>query len=141
MKDYKPKLVCFSCRFGWGYLESEEELSQRVKNWIPIICSGKIDTTHILNAFKQGADGILVLGCPEGDCHYQDGNIEARKRIYLLQRILESYGIERDRLKIYLSTDPEGKTIPRLVKDMSDHLRKLGPIKEIKTRAEMVPVT
>src|SRR4030042_503601 len=141
MKDYEPKLVCFSCRFGWGYLESEEDLSQRVKNWIPIICSGKIDTTHILSAFKQGADGVLVLGCPEGDCHYQDGNIEAMKRIYLLQRILESYGIERDRLKIHLSTDPEGKTIPRLVKDMSDHLRKLGPIKEIKTRAGMVPVT
>lgn len=141
MKDYEPKLVCFSCRFGWGYLESEEELSQRVKNWIPIICSGKIDTTHILNAFKQGADGILVLGCPEGDCHYQDGNIEARKRIYLLQRVLESYGIERDRLQIHLATDPEGKTIPQIVKDMSDHLSKLGPIKEIKTQAEMVLVT
>ncbi|MBN2099494.1 MAG: hydrogenase iron-sulfur subunit, partial [Dehalococcoidia bacterium] len=66
MKHYEPKLVCFSCKFGWGYLADEEDLRDRVKNWVPIICSGKIDTTHILDAFKRGADGVLILGCPEG---------------------------------------------------------------------------
>lgn len=136
MKHYEPKLVCFSCKFGWGYLAHEEELHSRIKNWVPIICSGKIDTIHILEAFKQGADGVLVLGCPEGDCHYQDGNFEARKRVYLLQRILEAYGIEKERLKIQLSVDPEGNTIPQIVKEMSDAVAKLGPVRKTRDRAK-----
>ena len=137
MKDYEPKLVCFSCKFGWGYVGKEEDIASKVSNWIPIICTGKIDTTHILDAFRQGADGVLILGCPEGDCHYQDGNLEARKRILFLQQILSSYGIEKERLRIHLSTDPEGKIIPQLVKDMSDFIKKLGPLKRIKDGADL----
>jgi F420-non-reducing hydrogenase iron-sulfur subunit len=135
MKHYEPKLVCFSCKFGWGYLADEEEQHHHIKNWVPIICSGKIDAVHILEAFKQGADGVLILGCPEGDCHYQDGNFESRKRVLLLQRILEAYGIEEERLRIELSMDPEGRTIPQIVKQMSDALAKLGPVKKVKERA------
>jgi len=130
MSNFEPKLVCFSCRFGWGYVGDNAELSAQIKNWIPIICSGKIDSTHILDAFRQGADGVLILGCPEGDCHYQDGNFEARKRVFLLKKMLASFGIEPERVRIELSTDPEGKTIPQLVRDMSQTLKKLGPMKK-----------
>ncbi len=140
MKHYEPKLVCFSCKFGWGYLGDDIALSRQIKNWLPIICSGKIDMTYVLHAFKKGADGVLILGCPEGDCHYQDGNFEAKKRVYLLQKILESYGIEKERLRIELSVDPEGKSIPQLVKDMSDSIAKLGPVKKIKDRADVAAV-
>lgn len=136
MKNYEPKLVCFSCRFSWGYLADEMSLSRQVKNWIPIICSGKIESTHILSAFQHGADGVLILGCPEGDCHYQDGNFEAKKRVYLLRRVLESYGIEKERLEIRLSLDPEGKTIPHVVKELSDRLAKLGPVKKAREDTE-----
>lgn len=136
MKHYEPKLVCFSCKFSWGYLGNEVTLSRQIKNWLPIICVGKIDMTHVLNAFKQGADGVLILGCPEGDCHYQDGNFETRKRVYLLQKVLEFYGIEKERLRIELSCDPEGKSIPQLVKYMSDSIAGLGPVKRIKDRAD-----
>ena len=135
MKHYEPKLVCFSCKFGWGYLADEEELRHRIKNWVPIICSGKIDTIHILDAFKQGADGVLILGCPEGDCHYQDGNYEARKRVRLVQNILGAYGIEPERLRIELAVDPEGNAIPQMVKELSDAVAKLGPVKKVKERA------
>jgi len=139
MKHYEPKLVCFSCKFGWGYLGDEVALSRQIKNWLPIICSGKIDMIHVLNAFKRGADGVLILGCPEGDCHYQDGNFEARKRVYLLRKVLESYGIEKERLRIELSMDPEGKTIPQLVKNLSDSVAKLGPVKRVKERTDVAP--
>ena len=131
MSNFEPKMVCFSCRFGWGYVGNNAELSAQIKNWIPIICSGKIDSTHILDAFRQGADGVLILGCPEGDCHYQDGNFEARKRVLLLRKMLASFGIEPERVRIELSTDPEGKTIPQLVRDMGQTLKKLGPMKKI----------
>jgi F420-non-reducing hydrogenase iron-sulfur subunit len=130
MSNFEPKLVCFSCRFGWGYLGDEAELSSQVKNWIPIICSGKVDAVHIVDAFKYGADGVLVLGCPAGECHYQDGNYEAKKRIYLLEKVLSAYGIEPSRVKIELALDPEGKRIPELVKKMSQAIKKLGPVKK-----------
>ena len=127
MSEYEPKVVCFSCKFSWGYLVDEAVLSRRIENWIPIICTGKIDTTHIMDAFEKGADGILILGCPEGDCHYQDGNYEVKKRVYLLRKILESMGIEKERVKIELSSDPDGRRIPELVKEMKEELAKLGP--------------
>ena len=138
MEEYKPKLVCFSCKFGWAYLANQEDLVGKVDNWIQVICSGKIDTTYILKAFRQGADGVLILGCPEGDCHYQDGNFEARKRLRILQKVLEAQGIERERLRIHLGTDPEGKTMPQLVAEMSQNLERLGPIKRIEFRKESV---
>ncbi len=129
MNDFEPKLVCFSCKFGWGYLGDESSLSSQIKSWIPIICSGKVDTNHIIAAFKRGADGVLILGCPEGDCHYQDGNFEARKRVHLLQKVLNVYGIEPERVRLELSIDPEGKRIPEMVRKMSETVKKLGPVK------------
>ena len=131
MSQHKPKVVCFSCKFGWGYLTDEATLTPMIQNWIPIICSGKIDATHILDAFKEGADGVLILGCPEGACHYQDGNFEARKKVHLLHKVLESYGIEKKRLKIILSTDPDGTKIPQLVTEMSEDIAELGPLKTV----------
>lgn len=137
MNHYEPQIVCFSCKFGWGYLANEQELSSQIKNWIPIICTGKIDAAHIVNAFKQGADGVLILGCPEGDCHYQDGNFEAKRRVYLLHKVLEAYGIERERLRIVLSGDPEGKWIPLLIKEMRDSIEALGPLNKAKAVAKV----
>jgi len=134
MSGYEPKVVCFSCKFGWGYLSDEKALDGQIKNWVPIICTGKVDSLHILNAFRQGADGVLILGCRGGDCHFQDGNYEARKRVYLIHKVLESYGIEKERLRIELSIDPEGKRIPQLVKEMSDRLRELGSMKRVRER-------
>jgi len=130
LSKYKPKLVCFSCKFSWGYLTDEDALSPEIENWVPLICTGKIDATHMLEAFKAGADGILILGCPEGNCHYQDGNYEARKRVYLVRSLLESFGIEKERIRIELSTDPEGKRIRESVDDMKRKLAKLGPAKK-----------
>lgn len=132
MGDYRAKIICFSCKFSWGYLIDEAILSREIENWIPLICTGKIDATQIMDAFKAGADGVLILGCPEGDCHYQDGNFEARKKVYLLRKLLKSWGIEEKRLRIVLSANPDGRTIPQLLQEMSRDLTKLGPLKKVK---------
>jgi F420-non-reducing hydrogenase iron-sulfur subunit len=138
LSEYRPKVVCFSCKFGWGYLADEAAISAQVKNWIPIICTGKIDATHIIDAFREGADGVLILGCPEGDCHYQDGNYEARKRVHLLRKVLGPLGVEKERLRIELSSDPDGSRIPQLVKEMTADLAKMGPLKRV-AAAKRVP--
>ncbi len=129
MEPYDPKIVCFSCNFGWGYLSGEEALGAVISNWIPVICTGKIDTRHILKAFKAGADGVLILGCPEGHCHFQDGNYQTRKKAYLIRKVLGAFGIEPERLDMELAIDPEGKKIPQLLARMKRRLAELGPVK------------
>jgi NADPH-dependent glutamate synthase beta subunit-like oxidoreductase/coenzyme F420-reducing hydrogenase delta subunit/NAD-dependent dihydropyrimidine dehydrogenase PreA subunit len=120
-------VVCFACKFGWGY--STDSIKTEAKTVIPVVCIGKVDSTEILEAFQMGAEGVMLLGCGEGDCHFQDGNEEARKRIYLLHRVLESFGIDKKRLEVVTSIDPAGERMPGLVNGFIDRLRGLGPIK------------
>ena len=98
----KLKIVCFSCKFSWGYLTDDHVLAADIKNWVPIICAGKIGPKYIIDALIHGADGVLILACPEGDCHYQDGNIEAKKRLALLRQALATQGIQPERIKMLL---------------------------------------
>ncbi|MFA5309510.1 MAG: hydrogenase iron-sulfur subunit [Dehalococcoidales bacterium] len=121
----KVKIVCFSCKFSWGYLGDEPALAAEIKNWVPIICAGKMEASYIVEAFAHGADGVLILGCPEGDCHYQDGNIEARKRLALLRQVLLTHGIQPQRLNLFLSRDPEGKDIPMHINEMAETIKAL----------------
>ncbi len=137
MADGEPRLVCFSCNFGWGYLADRNALASQVKNWIPVVCTGKIDITHVLDAFKAGADGVLILGCPEGECHFQDGNIECKKKVFLLGKLLEDYGIEKDRLRIELSSDPDGSKLPQIVKQMTESIARLGPVKKVEAPSKV----
>jgi coenzyme F420-reducing hydrogenase delta subunit len=93
-----------------------------------VICIGKVDTTHIIGAFKEGADGLLIMGCPDGQCHFKTGNYQARKRILLLHNILKEFGIEPGRLKIALDIDPEGTRIPIIIEEMKTEVGSLGPL-------------
>lgn len=126
--EYSPKLVCFSCKFGWGYVGGDGALA-KVKNLVPVICSGKVDTTHVIEAFRRGADGVLILGCPEGECHFQIGNYQARKRMALLRKTLKAFGIDPERLMIRLDIDPEGEKMSFVVDEMNRRIRQLGPIR------------
>ena len=123
----KPGIVCFACKFGYGYCGNGA--ASGVKTLIPVVCIGKVDTTDIINAFRKGADGVLLLGCGDGDCHFQDGNAEARKRVYLLQKVLESFGIEKERVEVVTSFDPEGAKIAALVNEFAQRLKGLEPIR------------
>jgi len=123
-----PKILCFSCKFSWGYLTGDEAIASKVSNWIPVICSGKIQPAQILKAFEKGIDGILILACPEGECHYQDGNCEARKKVFLIRKILAANGIDGRRLKMAMGKDPDGTSIPKLIDDMGNFLKKLSPL-------------
>jgi coenzyme F420-reducing hydrogenase delta subunit len=90
---------------------------------------GKVDATDILNAFNKGADGVILLGCADGECHFQDGNQEARKRIYLLHKILESFGIEKERLEVITAIDAQAEKVPGIINMLKDRLKSLGPKK------------
>ena len=126
--DDEPKLVCFSCKFGWGYLNNLDGLKDASDFLMPVECSGKLDAIHLLKVFKEGADGVLILACEEGHCHFQEGNFRTVKMLYLLKEVLQAHGIEKDRVRIELSLDPEGRSIPGRIAQMKKSLMALGPL-------------
>ena len=127
MGNFSPKLVCFSCKFGWGYI-NDNGYAKDIEHLIPVMCSGKVNVSHIVDAFKKGADGVIILGCPDNECHFQNGNFQARKRVLLLRKTLRDFGIEPSRLKIVLDIDPEGTKIPTAIDGMKAELMNLGPL-------------
>jgi F420-non-reducing hydrogenase iron-sulfur subunit len=127
MGKFDPKLVCFSCKFGWGYL-NDNGYEKEIEHLVPVMCSGKVNASHIVDAFKKGADGVIILGCPDNECHFQNGNFQARKRVLLLKKTLADFGIEPSRLKIVLDMDPEGSRIPAAIDGMKAELKDLGPL-------------
>ena len=126
MEKFSPKVVCFSCRFGWGYLFEDQEL-ERLPGLVSVTCSGKIETRHVLSAFKRGADGVLILACPEGHCHFQDGNFKTEAKVFLLRKVLEGFGIDGERLRMITAVDPAGATLRQHVESMKKDLTAMGP--------------
>ena len=81
----------------------------------------------MLRAFEKGADGVYVVGCMEGECHYNLGNLRARKRVEQVQKILEIIGIEGERVQMYNLSSGEGPTFARYAVEMYERIKKLGP--------------
>ena len=101
---------------------------------IRVPCTGKVDVIHILRAFEKGADGVYVVGCMEGDCHFNKGNFRARKRVEQAQKLLEDVGIGGERVKMYNLSSSEAPLFVEYAKEMSEKILELGPnpIKETK---------
>lgn len=92
------------------------------------MCSGRIDPIFILEAFKNGADGVLVAGCHlPSDCHYISGNFKALRRVTLLRKILKEFGIEPERLRLEWVSASEGDRFAAVVREMVEEIKKLGP--------------
>ena len=94
---------------------------------IRLPCSGKIDVMHLLRAFQKGADGVYVVGCLEGTCHYNVGNYRARERVEYVRMLLDEIGIEGDRVRMYNLSSGEGPTFAAYAKEMTEHIKALGP--------------
>jgi len=91
------------------------------------MCSGRVEPALILKAFTAGADGVLVLGCHLGDCHYTEGNYKAARRIPLLKKMLEQFGIEDERVRLDWVSASEGANFVSIVNDITAKVRELGP--------------
>jgi len=91
------------------------------------MCSGRIDPTFVLKAFRAGADGVLMCGCHPGDCHYHEGNYKCLRRFLFLRKYLEQMGIEKERLQLEWISASEGKQFVELVDSMAEKMKKLGP--------------
>jgi coenzyme F420-reducing hydrogenase delta subunit len=94
---------------------------------VRVMCTGRVDEFLILKAFATGADGVLVSGCHPGDCHYQRGNLSARRRVAALRPLLETVGIGRDRLRLAWVGASEGPEVVETIGGFTETIRELGP--------------
>ena len=94
---------------------------------VRVECSGQVDETLIAETFEKGADGVIVFGCAEGDCHYEVGNELTKERIEKMKLLLPAVGLEPQRLKFVQVAASEGKKFAQAIDEMFADLEKLGP--------------
>jgi len=129
---FEPKIIGFLCNWC-SYAGADLAGVSRIQyptniRIIRVMCSGRIDPAFIFEAFKDGADGVLVAGCHlPSDCHYISGNFKALRRITLLKETLKELGIEPQRLRLEWVSASEGDKFATIVRDMVEDLKKIGP--------------
>jgi len=131
LEEFEPKIVGFLCNWC-SYAGADLAGTSRIQyppniRIIKVMCSGSVDSVYIMRAFLEGADGVFIGGCHPGDCHYQDGNYKARRKAVLLKSILETLGLEKDRIWIRWVSASEGQKFADTMKEMTDEIKKLGP--------------
>jgi len=131
MSEYEPRIVGFLCNWC-GYAGADLAGTSRLSyptniRIIRVMCSGRVEPAFILNAFENGADGVLVAGCHPGDCHYRSGNQHAEKRIEKTKKLLNLLGIGSDRLRLEWISAAEGEKFASVIKDFTENLRIKGP--------------
>ena len=94
---------------------------------IKLPCTGKVDAIHLMKAFEDGADGVFVAGCLEGQCHYLEGNLRARKRVAYVKRLLAEVGIEPERVEKFNLSSAMGGRFAEIVEEMTQKIKELGP--------------
>ena len=90
-------------------------------------CTGRVEVRHLLQALLDGADGVFVAGCLEGDCHYIRGNIRARQRVEYARGVLDEIGIGGQRVEMFNLSAGEGPKFVEIVNEMTERVRGLGP--------------
>lgn len=103
-------------------------------------CTGRIDESLLLKAFENGADGVMVIGCLEGDCHYISGNIRARARVERVYAILDSIKIGPDRIRMFNLSAGEGGKFAAFANEFVETVRELGPSPINLVRGKSKPV-
>jgi F420-non-reducing hydrogenase iron-sulfur subunit len=130
---FEPKIVgilCNWCSYAGADLAgiSRKKFAPNIRV-VRVMCSGRVEPSFILKAFEKGADGVLVLGCHPGDCHYIEGNYKTQRRIPLLKKLLAQMGVEEERLRLEWVSASEGDRFADIVDEMTAQIRKLGPFK------------
>jgi F420-non-reducing hydrogenase iron-sulfur subunit len=126
----KPVIVAFLC--NWCSYEGADKAGQarlavpENMRAIRIPCSSMVDPEYVLEAFTNGASGVLILGCHPGDCHYKIGNYMTLRRIALLKTLIKNLGIEAERLRLDWVSASEGERFAQITKEMAERINNLG---------------
>ena len=129
--EFKPKILAFCC--NWcayagadlaGVSRFQMPTNVRV---IRVMCSGRVPPELVIRALANGLDGVMILGCHPGECHYSEGNYLTRRRAHVLKRLLDYIGIEPERFQLRWVSAAEGAKFSAVVKETTDKITALGP--------------
>ncbi|MBF0146821.1 MAG: hydrogenase iron-sulfur subunit [Magnetococcales bacterium] len=140
-QDDEPKILSFLCNWC-SYAAADKagtaqyEQPHQVRS-IRVMCTGRLDPQFVLHAFRQGADGVVILGCHPGDCHYKEGNIHAIKRHRLLLALLRSFGIEEQRCRFEFVAAGESERYVNILTEVVAQIKTLGPMHFPKNRCDL----
>jgi len=132
MDDFEPKILAFCCNWC-SYAGADLAGTSRMQypsaiRIIRVMCSGRVSPFFVLKGLSVGADGVLILGCHPGDCHYLEGNYKTLRRIPLLKKILKQLGIEEERVRLEWVSASEGAKFAEVTSNFTQAIKKLGPI-------------
>ena len=138
MQSFEPRIIAFVCNWC-TYAGADLTGTSRIKyapnvRIVRLPCTGRIDFMALLQAFGQGADGVMVSGCHPGDCHYTSGNYHARRRWMLFRRLLDFLGVDIRRICFSWVSAAEGAKWAELVNEFVAGVRALGPYNEFPKR-------
>ncbi len=127
---FEPKILGFLCNWC-AYAGADLAGVSRIQyppnlRVIRVLCSGRIDPVLVLEALASGVDGVIVMGCHPGDCHYMTGNYEAERKIKMLKKLITPLGLA-ERLRLDWVSASEGARFAEVVRDFTNHIKVLGP--------------
>jgi len=136
MSEFEPNIIAFLCNWC-SYAGADLAGTSRTKyppnvKIIRVMCSSRMNPLFLINTLQQGADGVLISGCHPGDCHYIQGNYFIRRRFGLIKNLMEYVGIDPIRVKMSWVSASEGHKFADIVQEMTDELREIGPMVQIK---------
>ena len=148
--DRRPVIVGFLCNWC-SYRAADLAGTSRLGypatlRDIRIMCTGRLDPVFVLKALREGADGVLVMGCHPGQCHYQEGNYKAMRRMALLRRTLAQLGVHPDRVQLAWASAAQGTVFAETVAAVTETVARLGPLEwrdnvtDIAPHLEKLPV-
>ncbi len=121
--------LCNWCSYAGADMAGTSRMAQPAEmRIVRLPCTGRVNPLLVLKAFQEGADGVLVSGCHPGDCHYNEGNFYARRRLELLKRMVKVYGIEPERFRYTWVSASEGARWAETVADFTEAVRPLGKL-------------
>ncbi|MDQ1255701.1 MAG: F420-non-reducing hydrogenase iron-sulfur subunit [Candidatus Hydrogenedentes bacterium] len=129
--EHKPVILAFCCHYC-AYAAADLAGTMRVQypdtvRVLRLPCTGKIEVNYLLAAFERGVDGVFVAGCLEGGCHFQEGNLRARRRVERAKEFLAEIGLEPERLDMYNLSSADGPRWAEIVTEMNERIERLGP--------------
>ncbi len=129
--NFEPEIVAFCCHYcAYGAADLAGSMRLNYPANVKIIklpCTGKVDIIYLLKAFEDGADGVYVAGCLEGNCHFTDGNIKAKRRIARAKKLLDEIGLGGMRLDMFNMSASMGPKFAEVAREMTERIRGLGP--------------
>ena len=130
-KKFEPKIVAFTCTWC-GYPSASLAGVNKIEyppnvSIVRVMCSGSVEPGVIMDAFENGADGIIVIGCLIDNCHYVSGNKKAQERVDALKKLFDIMGLDSRRLRTEWISASERTRFAKTVSEFVEEVRSLGP--------------